>query len=712
MTSAGSVSINLFANISSFEKGINKATGLLGSIGSSLLSVQSIAGGFLAWKGVEFLKGTLNTIDSQAKLADRLGTSTEALVGLTHAGDLAGVSADQLATAMEKMSRNVADAGMGGKSAMDTLEKLGLKFSDLAQLKPEEQLGIVADHLNQLSSAGEKSKIAVELFGKAGAGMINVLQDGSAGLQAMQKDAEFLGLTFSRLDAAKVEQANDAITRLGSALKGGLISAAVQVSPIIEAIASGLVDSASKAGGFGSIMLDVLQAIGEKVGFLMDVWNALKMGFYATKTVFHVVQMGFIAVVDVVWKGIQYIAGLWRNWVQLVQDSSALIGSVFGFMWTKIKEGVSKFVQFFGGKLSDIIMLAAESISRVDIEMATSLRESAFAVGRSVGDLGAKAEKASSDASAKMKQSADDVKTSWNNLFNVKVEDSEFLKGLYDSAKKSGEDSAIAFVDSYEAVLNSEGTASVEAWNEKIRALSEAKAKLTAEAAVVRNSGTPFGPDPLEENKGPSVAEQLAEEYNIKLDHSKRLMTIEDEQQANAEKNAALWAQGWQGKGQVINQVLGNMSTLMNSQSKKAFQIGKAAAIAQTTISTAQAVMGAYSSMSVIPIVGPALGIAAAAAAAAAGLVQIQNIKSTTFGGGGSVSSSSGSISLVNGEPAGVGQSAAGVTGNQRNVIQLNFTGLSDNALLNGRQVRELITQINEAQQDGSPVITVNAAAA
>lgn len=54
--------------------------------------------------------------------------------------------------------------------------------------------------------------------------------------------------------------------------------------------------------------------------------------------------------------------------------------------------------------------------------------------------------------------------------------------------------------------------------------------------------------------------------------------------------------------------------------------VGKAAAVAQTTVSTFQAAQGAYASLAPIPIVGPVLGIAAAGAAVAAGVANVKNI--------------------------------------------------------------------------------------
>lgn len=77
--------------------------------------------------------------------------------------------------------------------------------------------------------------------------------------------------------------------------------------------------------------------------------------------------------------------------------------------------------------------------------------------------------------------------------------------------------------------------------------------------------------------------------------------------------------------------LLGNLSTLQQSKSKEAFEVGKAASIANATINMWQSATNSYNAMSAIPIVGPALGFAAAAAAVAAGMVQIDNISSQQF---------------------------------------------------------------------------------
>ena len=94
---------------------------------------------------------------------------------------------------------------------------------------------------------------------------------------------------------------------------------------------------------------------------------------------------------------------------------------------------------------------------------------------------------------------------------------------------------------------------------------------------------------------------------------------------------------------------IGNLAELFAGKSRKqqetAFKIQKAANIANATIDTYKSATGAYSSLASIPVVGPALGIAAAGAALTAGLLNVKKISATKFdsgGGGGGGSTPSG----------------------------------------------------------------------
>ncbi|MBQ4844927.1 hypothetical protein [Pseudoalteromonas sp. MMG005] len=115
----------------------------------------------------------------------------------------------------------------------------------------------------------------------------------------------------------------------------------------------------------------------------------------------------------------------------------------------------------------------------------------------------------------------------------------------------------------------------------------------------------------------------LAQQTEVEVDQAKvkseRVTQIEQNEQSSRLSQASDFFGGVASVAKVFG----------GKQSKAA----KAAAIAQTTIKTYESATNAYSSLALIPIVGPALGIAAAAAAVSAGMANVQAIKSTNYAG-------------------------------------------------------------------------------
>ena len=128
-----------------------------------------------------------------------------------------------------------------------------------------------------------------------------------------------------------------------------------------------------------------------------------------------------------------------------------------------------------------------------------------------------------------------------------------------------------------------------------------------------------------------ALANQVAEEEKAR--HEKALSDIEKKEVDKRTKLAEIERRNRFG---VAKGMFGNLSTLMNTESKKLFEIGKTAAIASAVVSGFEAVVHSYKEGAKIG--GPPLGAAFAATAAVATAAQIQSIKSQQFGGGGTVS--------------------------------------------------------------------------
>lgn len=80
-------------------------------------------------------------------------------------------------------------------------------------------------------------------------------------------------------------------------------------------------------------------------------------------------------------------------------------------------------------------------------------------------------------------------------------------------------------------------------------------------------------------------------------------------------------------------QAFGELAQLTQSSNATLKSIGKAAAVANIIIKTAESAMAIFAGFSTIPIVGPALGVAGAAAAVAFGAEQVGRVTSAADGG-------------------------------------------------------------------------------
>jgi TP901 family phage tail tape measure protein len=125
---------------------------------------------------------------------------------------------------------------------------------------------------------------------------------------------------------------------------------------------------------------------------------------------------------------------------------------------------------------------------------------------------------------------------------------------------------------------------------------------------------------------------QEAAKKEVEADIKRRNQFLKDEIEqgkAVAQINKILNSEAVQTTENAANQLV----QLQNSKNKTLKAIGKKAAVAQIAIDTARGAVAAYTSLSGIPLVGPALGAAAAAALIAYGAERTQQVNSAQRGG-------------------------------------------------------------------------------
>lgn len=143
--------------------------------------------------------------------------------------------------------------------------------------------------------------------------------------------------------------------------------------------------------------------------------------------------------------------------------------------------------------------------------------------------------------------------------------------------------------------------------------------------------------------------EQLTAEQKEEIQRTltENNIALSDAQLANEQANTQAYQnlqkarqQALQSTLSVASSIAGSMASIWGEESK----VGKGFATAQALIDTYSAANSAYSAMAGIPIVGPALGIAAAAAAVVAGIANVKKIWEVDETSGASASSASASV--------------------------------------------------------------------
>jgi len=278
-------------------KARDEASRKFGIIGKSSMSMASMirkaAAMAAIYFGVRALKSwveeTLAAIDVTAKLSDRIGIATEDLIGLQHAAELTGVGAEGMNKAMDVLSKRLGEVKQGTGEGKTALKALGINIADIIKLGPYEQMLLIAEGFKKLQTQAERNAIASQLFSRANQKVVNLLQQGPDVIRAYRQEAEKLGLTFSRFDAAKIEQANDALYQLRSVFEGIKRTAVIELAPVIAAIATDFKDWAIEGEGLKSKVVGALESIslglletGGTISLVSAKWNTFTASIYET----------------------------------------------------------------------------------------------------------------------------------------------------------------------------------------------------------------------------------------------------------------------------------------------------------------------------------------------------------------------------------------------------------------------------------------------
>ena len=230
---ANEVKILVNANTKGADSKLTSITQKLAGVGRA----AGIAGGAILAIGAGSVTAFAKMGDEVHKMALRTGFSTEMLSGLRVAADLSGASLQGMEKGIARMQRTILDAGRGLSTATDSLDRMGVNLDDLKGKTQEEIFHTMLMGLASIENHGDKAGTAMEVFGRAGTGMLPMLTAGSEGLKELIGRAAELGVEFDQVSADKAARFTDSLTLLKGSMQGVMLEIGEQLAPHLATLA-------------------------------------------------------------------------------------------------------------------------------------------------------------------------------------------------------------------------------------------------------------------------------------------------------------------------------------------------------------------------------------------------------------------------------------------------------------------------------------------
>ena len=224
-----------------------------GAFGAANAALAPFAGAFSAIKDSLDLGGRLSDVSAQT------GIAVGDLVVLRQAFANAGVGAEGVGPAINRLQKALGGIDEDGGSTSEVFARLGLSMRQIQALSPAEQFAQVSAAIAAVPDPAERAATAMQIFGRKGGDMMALFKDASALQTAAQQVG---GLAASmEANANQFDFISDAFGAAG--LKGQQLAAGIAagLAPALEQVAQALneTDLTGLGQALGSTLASVVQ---------------------------------------------------------------------------------------------------------------------------------------------------------------------------------------------------------------------------------------------------------------------------------------------------------------------------------------------------------------------------------------------------------------------------------------------------------------------
>lgn len=385
----GELVIKIGADIASLRRDVDQAKGIVGNFAAGFRSAIGAAGAALAAAGIGIglssiassIREVLEEADRLDELSQQIGVSVETLSELQYIAGRSGIALDELAGGFVRLNRAIVEAASDSEGRVaEAFGRLGVTVTDAAgNIRDTEAVfRDLAEAFQAMPAGAEEGAAALEVFGRSGANLIPLLNEGADGIDRLAARAHDLGLVIDGETAEAASVFNDALDDITASMDAIWTVAAAKLAPALAELAQGFADWLAES--------DNLQWIGEQIAALGEdliafgrqsvreviaigaaitaAWDAVVAG---AKTTVNFIQEVMLVDIPNAIQGLAVaILEIPDYFRQAFNAAAAIVVDVMNTVVETVESGVNKVIEALESMVNFAADISSDVIPRVD----------------------------------------------------------------------------------------------------------------------------------------------------------------------------------------------------------------------------------------------------------------------------------------------------------------------------------------------------------
>ena len=243
MATLKTLNVSVKADTKNYNKGMKKAARTTKILG---MAAKAAKGGMLALAGgmaiaaagmTVLIKKSLEAGDRLAKLSAVTGVSVSDFEALGLAARLAGASTQDIEKGISIMQKKLGEASLSTGIMSDAINDLGLNLGEIKKLGAADAFIAISEAIEKLPTVADQAAFKTLFFSRGALTLGRLMQGAREQINAAREDIKRFGGALSDVEQRDIENANDAIERMSTAIDITSKKFTAQFAPAITFVA-------------------------------------------------------------------------------------------------------------------------------------------------------------------------------------------------------------------------------------------------------------------------------------------------------------------------------------------------------------------------------------------------------------------------------------------------------------------------------------------